>query len=389
MPRFLQIHWLSSYPATLLNRDDIGFAKRIPFGGVTRLRISSQCLKRHWRMAGAANAREAQRNPWALQNLEHPMGVRTKEVVEQMIIPLALSRQPAAEGVVAAVTEALLKELYGKNAVDPKKRQILFVGEPEVEYLARLAAQVLAEPNAGTAAEQMAVLLRQQRKNLRQLKLGAGLGAALFGRMITSDPAANTYAAIHVAHALTVHGQERDLDFMTVVDDLKSTRHGDDAGAAGIFDLELTCGLYYGYVVVDVPLLISNMAGDTRGAAKVTEHLVHLIAEVSPGAKKGSTAPYAWAEYLLLESGARQPRTLANAFRNPVSLQTNNLLDAALHQLHGHMQNLDAGYGSSEIRRQMCVEPGLALEGVESASVNQLAQWAAEQVAQVAQVAQK
>ena len=50
-PRFLQIHTLHSYPAALLNRDDSGLAKRMPFGGVTRTRISSQCLKRHWRVA--------------------------------------------------------------------------------------------------------------------------------------------------------------------------------------------------------------------------------------------------------------------------------------------------------------------------------------------------
>jgi len=62
-----------------------------------------------------------------------------------------------------------------------------------------------------------------------------GLGAALFGRMVTSDPAANTDAAIHVAHAMTVHAMERDLDFMTVVDDLKSREEGDDAGAAVLY----------------------------------------------------------------------------------------------------------------------------------------------------------
>ena len=48
-PLFLQIHTLISYPGSLLNRDDVGFAKRLPFGGATRTRISSQCLKRHWR----------------------------------------------------------------------------------------------------------------------------------------------------------------------------------------------------------------------------------------------------------------------------------------------------------------------------------------------------
>jgi CRISPR system Cascade subunit CasC len=47
--RFIQIHFLTSYPASLINRDDVGFAKRIPFGPAVRTRISSQCLKHHWR----------------------------------------------------------------------------------------------------------------------------------------------------------------------------------------------------------------------------------------------------------------------------------------------------------------------------------------------------
>lgn len=47
--RFIQIHFLTSYPSSLLNRDDAGFAKRVPFGGTVRTRVSSQCLKRHWR----------------------------------------------------------------------------------------------------------------------------------------------------------------------------------------------------------------------------------------------------------------------------------------------------------------------------------------------------
>ena len=49
LPRFLQVHTLTSYPAVLLNRDDAGLAKRLPYGGSVRTRVSSQCLKRHWR----------------------------------------------------------------------------------------------------------------------------------------------------------------------------------------------------------------------------------------------------------------------------------------------------------------------------------------------------
>lgn len=33
--QFLRIHTLASYPATLLNRDDSGLAKRLPFSGAT------------------------------------------------------------------------------------------------------------------------------------------------------------------------------------------------------------------------------------------------------------------------------------------------------------------------------------------------------------------
>ena len=38
-PRFLQIHTLSAYAAALLNRDDSGLAKRLPYGEALRTRV--------------------------------------------------------------------------------------------------------------------------------------------------------------------------------------------------------------------------------------------------------------------------------------------------------------------------------------------------------------
>lgn len=383
MTRFIQIHWLASYPGTLLNRDDAGLAKRLPFGGVTRSRVSSQCLKRHWRFAGADTAEQAKENPWALQNLEIPLGVRTKEAIEKRVMPKALESVSASEeipvAVQEAVQEAMLKGVYGKNAVDKKKRQALFLGEPELDYLASLAAKAFGSSDAKTAGEAMAEMLndKDEKKNIRELAVGAGLGAALFGRMVTSDVAANTDAAIHVAHALSVHRMERDLDFVTVVDDLNDPQsiEGDDAGAAGLFDIELTSALYYGYVVVDVALLVSNLAGDEQNAAKVVEHLVHLIAEVSPGAKKGSTAPYAWAEHMLIEAGDRQPRTLSNAFRDPITLSSNSLLESTLSSMNAHVSKLDDAYGTGEQRKQMAVETEFALHDVDIVSLDELSEW--------------
>ena len=378
--RFLQLHWLASFPGTLLNRDDAGLGKRLPFGGVTRGRVSSQSLKRHWRLAGSERLDRAGANPWALQNLEVPMGVRTKLAVEEKIIPRAVERQPAAEPIREAVESTLLRALHGKDATDPKKRQALYFGEPEIEFLADLAAGAMVEDAAEDAATLLEDRLKAERTNLRALKHGAGLGAALFGRMVTSDRAANTDAAIHVAHAITVHAMERELDYMTVVDDLIRPEDEEHAGAAGVFDMELTSGLYYGYVVVDIDLLVSNLTGDFEIAAKVIEHLIHLVAQVSPGAKKGSTAPYAWAELMLLETGSLQPRTLANAFRNPIRLPDRELLKTAVERMGTHLGHLDEAYGTDATRRQLAVHESAALPGIERMNLSALGGWAADAI---------
>lgn len=390
-PKFIQIHFLAAWPGALLNRDDAGLAKRLPFGGTTRTRISSQCLKRHWRCA------DEQYNDRALRVLAREQGVegtRSKITIERRVTgPL---RGRFDDKAVDAVETAFLIHFYGKNAKSSDSRQALLFGRPEITWMRENAEGILSENLDATAAGAAAAAwIKEGRANLNQLReqtaLSASLEAALFGRMVTSDTRANTDAAIHVAHAFTVHEEEPELDYFTVVDDLRNRDEGDDAGAAGIFDTELTSGLYYGYVVIDVPLLVSNLTGCKRGdwagdqdrdlAARVVENLVHLVAEVSPGAKKGSTAPYSRAELVLVEAGDRQPRTLANAFRDPVSLtdrdSNRGLGFRTAAALTGHLTALDDAYATGEARRQMAL-PDLALAGVDRANLGDLATWAGE-----------
>lgn len=51
MNRFIQLHLLTAYPPANLNRDDQGSPKTAKMGGYNRLRVSSQCLKRTWRIS--------------------------------------------------------------------------------------------------------------------------------------------------------------------------------------------------------------------------------------------------------------------------------------------------------------------------------------------------
>lgn len=49
MSRFVQLHLLTNYAPSNLNRDDTGRPKTAVVGDANRLRISSQSLKRAWR----------------------------------------------------------------------------------------------------------------------------------------------------------------------------------------------------------------------------------------------------------------------------------------------------------------------------------------------------
>jgi CRISPR system Cascade subunit CasC len=373
--RFLQIHTLTSYPAVLLNRDDAGLAKRLPFGGAVRTRISSQCLKRHWRMADGE---------YSLGATGLELSVRSRETFQREIVDPVLAEGKNRE-VVEACVEALMKEIFQESAKAAKEKadskvkkdkgkskfntaQVVVLGRAEVRYLRDLVSTILADVgDAKVADERMRETAKRHRANIRALRAGAGLDAAMFGRMVTSDILARTNAAVHVAHAFTVHAEESETDYFTAVDDLITGV--EETGSGHLGETELSSGLYYGYVVVDLPTLIGNIeavepanwaTADRTATDTAIRHLLHLIAKTSPGAKLGSTAPHSYAQFVLLETGSTQPRTLANAFQKPVLAGHEGMGVAAVIALRDHLQRLDSAYGIKEKRWQcstLAVEP--------------------------------
>lgn len=336
---FLQIHTLTSYPASLLNRDDAGLAKRIPFGNAIRLRVSSQCLKRHWRDDLTARLPQI------------PDGQRTRSFFTRTVLPRTVAAG-VPEDLAKSLIEPLAKAVIegGVKEGGDLNQPVLF-GLREADYFAQMLKEASQADDPKKALEDR---LKQEKNNLRAMgKSAAGLTAALFGRMVTSDLLARVDAPVHVAHAFTVHAAHTEMDFFTVVDDLN---RDDETGAAHANQSELGAGIYYGYVVVDVPLLVSNLNGceakdwknqDCSTAREVLHVLIDSIARQSPGAKKGSTAPYAWADVLYLETGRAQPRTLANAFLEALRPEgRSDLRDAALNRLAAYVKQLDEMYGS-------------------------------------------
>lgn len=364
--RFLQIHSLHGYSAVLLNRDDSGLAKRITYGGEVRTRISSQCLKRHWRVADSEHA---------LQRIDGATAsTRSRDTVTRRVIE-PLEKDGCGSETIKAISTAFQTAVYGDKGDDRKTRQPLLLGEPEIAYLAGEARRIAQEHGddpkaAGDAATKWAKDSKVNLKALRDgCKMPGGIAAALFGRMVTSDVEANVDAAVHVAHAFTVHAEESESDYFTVVDDLQ--RVEDDAGADHIGETELTSGLFYGYVVVDRRMLVDNLGGDSDMAGEVAARLVHLIATVSPGAKLGPTAPYGYASWMLVEAGDRQPRSLAEAFREPCAPRR----AVAEDRVRQYLEKVDAVYETGEVRRFMSLEEVALPHSDRAASLGDLASW--------------
>jgi len=420
-PTFLQIHTLTSYPATLLNRDDAGFAKRLPFGGTTRTRVSSQCLKYHWRNFKGEHA---------LYNLDVSETYRSRETFQRKLAQPLLDEGYPKQLVHAgtfSIKEFLLTGKVKKNDVksfikpaddaDPwaelETSQITIFGAPEMRYLRRLLKSKIDgmkedfpvfwehEPDLDNdtvkdAADAIKDFSKGDlKKNLKGLNQASGLDAAMFGRMVTSDVLARGDAAIHVAHAFTTHEEESESDYFTAVDELRRDQpeESGELGSGHINSTELSSGLFYNYVVVDIPLLISNLQGVKRDewqeadktlAAEVTKRMIKLIATVSPGAKLGSTAPYSYAQCLLVESGTSQPRTLANAFQQAVPKNGEGVLANSYQALADYVSDMDQMYDNNMDRRLAAMGPKdpllTKLDMDATNSVPDVAEWAANQV---------
>lgn len=420
---FLQFHTLTSYPGTLLNRDDAGFAKRLPFGGATRTRVSSQCLKYHWRNFKGENAL------YGIDDADVTQSLRSRETFRRRVAnPLIDDGYPAP--LVRAVT-LTLKELVvtgGTPNKNPTKdaitaesdtaikdaldtNQVTILGAPEMRYLRSVAQGILDDVKAdfeafwesdgvpdgvdvGDVADAIRkhddVSSRDVKKNLAGLDRASGLDAALFGRMATSDVLARGDAAIHVAHAFTTHEEESESDYFSAVDELRrdEPEESGEMGAGHINSQELTSGLFYSYVVIDVPLLVSNLEGCSREewldadrtlAAAVVERFVQLMATVSPGAKLGSTAPYSYAQCMIGEAGTAQPRTLANAFQTAVP--RSDVLNSSMASMAEYVNGMNGMYGSTNDVRLAAMGETEALTdalGVEdTVSVPDIAEWSA------------
>ena len=325
MSRFLQLHYLTIYPLSNPNRDDLGRPKTANYGGVPRLRISSQALKRAVRLSDVVQT-----------DLHGHLGDRTQRIGE--VVREAVAGDCETE---AQATEIATKvtDIFGKLDAKAAKKgairtlQLAFISPDERSAAIDLARKALAGETL------------PQDKDLKKLVLRTADGAAdvaMFGRMLADDPDFNREAAVQVSHALTTHRALVEDDYYTAVDDLKLP--AEDAGAGFVGEAGFGSGVFYTYACVDTELLAKNLDGDRELAARTVGALVEALATATPSGKRNSYAHQTRAGYIRAETGDVQPRSLAGAFFKPV--EGDDLMVASVKALEDLAAGMDAAYGA-------------------------------------------
>ena len=300
MADFLQLHLLTAYGPSNLNRDDTGRPKSVVFGGVPRLRISSQSLKRAWRTSEVFASR-----------LDGHLADRTQRLgkdVYDHLIEGSMDEDEALE--VARSIAGVFGKIRKEQDKDPTFiEQLAFVSPAEREKAFALADRALE----GETLE------APKPENLLH-KSDMAADIAMFGRMLADNPKFNREAAVQVAHAITTHRAIAEDDYYTAVDDLKSRDEPEDAGAGFVGVQEFGAGVFYLYLCVDRGLLLRNLGDDAQSVRDASlAALVEAAATVAPGGKQTSFASRARAIYALARKGigaAAQPgRRLPRADR--------------------------------------------------------------------------
>ncbi|QIG50141.1 type I-E CRISPR-associated protein Cas7/Cse4/CasC [Nordella sp. HKS 07] len=298
MKRFLQLHLLTFYPPSNLNRDDTGQPKSAIIGGASRLRQSSQSLKRAWRTSEIFQSK-----------LEDHRGDRTQRLGAVIVDHLK------GKGLAADKALEIAREIagaFGKVKAETDKNpayteQLAFISREERAAALAYAEKRAAGEKAAESSDLADLLLR---------KIDTAADIAMFGRMLADSPDFNREAAVQVAHAFTTHQVTVDDDYYTASDDLKKKE--EDAGAGFIGETGFGSGVYYLYINIDRALLVKNLGGDKDVARKAVEALVEAAATVGPRGMSARFASFARTHFIIAEAGNVAPRTLAAAFEAPV-----------------------------------------------------------------------
>jgi CRISPR system Cascade subunit CasC len=356
----IEIHIIQNHGPANLNRDDLGVPKTCLFGGYTRARVSSQCLKRAIRRSNKFSSA-----------LEKDGGVRTRRLIKliaQAAVGQGNTPKDEHKNSIRKVFEEAgvgLKEKKERVGRDKKagvgkdkkagvglKDEAEEVGpedEDTFDILFFLPQSAINEMGAAVARSD-----KELGKTFANI-IGQFVKTpdiALCGRMTEFDakgPFKNlkgqftVEAALSVSHAISTHAIVNEVDYFIAADDVP----GQDAGAAHVNEALYNSACFYKHFVIDFEQLKKNLANDIDLARKTTIFFLEAAVRAIPSGKKNSFAPYNLPDGVLVEvKKSASPISYANAFAEPVPEKSERgLIGESIARLGQYARDLIVGYG--------------------------------------------
>jgi CRISPR system Cascade subunit CasC len=409
---FINFHVLISHSPSCLNRDDMNMQKTAVFGGVNRVRISSQSLKRAMRFSdyyeahlGTASTRTRQ-----LEKLIPIFTEVLKDEFEPALIAKTMELFVRANSSDDDANEADGQQEGAYSETDVNKK--LAVAPWSIEEIrvlcgivnsVRLTDEEIEKAKTNSAKQKGKnkktehefiedVLTKKRVKAVKdkidQVRVAIGKTAdiALSGRMATSGLMTSVDGAMAIAHAITTHAVEpQDVDWFTAVDDL--TQDAGETGAGHLDTQQFSSGVFYRYaslnlkqLQVNLGLLSDMKSAETtesrKAALDIARHVLHMLATVVPSAKQQSFAAHNLADFALV-SFSDQPISLANAFEAPVTRDRNGgFLKPSVKALADYWLRVHRAYGLDESAHAFALDSEVNLGGENAlSSLIQLENW--------------
>ena len=411
---FINFHVLISHSPSCLNRDDMNMQKTAVFGGVNRVRVSSQSLKRSMRTSdyytihlGVASTRTRE-----LEKLIPIFSEALKGEFDPALIAKTMELFVRAKASDDEADESDDQDVVADdNAGTNKKLAVAPWSVDEIRVLCGIVrdvslnnddiekAKAKASKQKGKKkkTEQEVIDEELTKKRVKTVKekigkvrtaIGKTADIALSGRMATSGLMTSVDGAMAIAHPITTHAVEpQDVDWFTAVDDL--TQDAGETGAGHLDTQQFSSGVFYRYASLNLKQLQVNLgllpdmkgkesADSRKGALDIARHVLHMLATVVPSAKQQSFAAHNLADFAVV-SFSDQPISLANAFEAPVQRDRNGgFLKPSVKALAEYWSRVHRAYGLDETARAFALD-GEARLGDEPAfdSLPKLEDWVA------------
>lgn len=369
---FINFHILISHSPSCLNRDDMNMQKSAIFGGKRRVRISSQSLKRTMRTSDYYKV-----NLGEPSIRSHHLDLLKEAFLNDEKLKIEFNDAIVQEALERFVKTQITSEESNNDQTDDdpeskpdKKLAVAPWVKEEFRVLCRVVKEVR---NAGLAAEEEEKAKKDYEKQKQPKKgekkplehfrgqiiakkieakmkeskaallaaIGSAKDVALSGRMATSGLMTTIDGALAVAHVITTHAVDADIDWFTAVDDLQ------ELGSGHLDTQEFSSGVFYRYASLNIGQLQENLGNAPREKAlEIAAHVLHLMATVVPSAKQQSFAAHNLAD-LAMVSFSDIPVSLANAFEEPIK-SAPGFIKPSVKALHEYWQAVHNGYGLNE-----------------------------------------